>query len=169
MKHKNTKTDKICLSCGKHFQRNAYRIKHRRCDFCSLLCSNKYRKTERNPAASNFPIGQTIDVLGYVVVKVGNRQIRQHRIVMESIIGRKLSSHEVVHHINGIRHDNSPDNLLLCSSNKEHMNAHKSKHLWSINYPHCIICGTNKLRHIAFGMCIICYHKNRTIIFTKAE
>lgn len=39
--------------------------------------------------------------------------IGEHRLVMERIIGRKLTKGETVHHVNGFRHDNRPANLEL--------------------------------------------------------
>jgi len=45
---------------------------------------------------------------GYVIVAGG---LLEHRVVMEQILGRPLVKGENVHHINGVKHDNRPENL----------------------------------------------------------
>lgn len=47
-----------------------------------------------------------------------------HKEVAEQKIGRKLHKDEVVHHINGDKLDNRPENLFVCSDKKHHGNIH---------------------------------------------
>lgn len=53
---------------------------------------------------------------GYVRIQVEGQHFFEHRVIMEEIIGRQLRPEEQVHHKNGIRHDNRPENLELWSS-----------------------------------------------------
>jgi len=50
-----------------------------------------------------------------------NGYVRQHRLVMEQQIGRYLLPNEVVDHRNRDTSDNDPSNLVLYSSNAEHL------------------------------------------------
>lgn len=71
---------------------------------------------------------------GYVYVWDREKQkvFLQHRVVMESIIGRPLISSESVHHKNGQRKDNRPENLELWSKTQPAGQRVEEKCNWAI-------------------------------------
>jgi len=50
---------------------------------------------------------------GYRLFFDGPRKVAEHVLVMERLLGRRLRSGELVHHRNGVRGDNRPQNLEL--------------------------------------------------------
>ena len=53
-----------------------------------------------------------------------NGYVAEHILVMEKKIGRLLKDGEIVHHINGIREDNNPNNLHLFVNHSDHRKYH---------------------------------------------
>lgn len=109
----------VCQQCGKPLTVQPYyshgRLKgyRRPSVYCSPQCTGMAAHLRQLSKAR----GRFIDKHGYVLLtnRKGDNGYQQpeHRAVMEQMLGRKLEPHETVHHKNGIRHDNRPENLEL--------------------------------------------------------
>lgn len=72
--------------------------------------------------------GRQTDDDGYILIWIPTHPhatcagtVREHRLVMELKLGRYLLPTEVVHHIDGNRANNAPENLELFATNGEHL------------------------------------------------
>jgi hypothetical protein len=103
-----------CEICGSDFTPPK---KNRPGRYCSAKCRNtgNARASAKKRGESQRGKG----VVGYV--KQGGRH--QHRIVAEQMLGRLLVKGEIVHHKDGNKHNNSPENLEVMKQG-EHMRAH---------------------------------------------
>lgn len=88
-----------CHHCGAVFYAPRWELKKRK--YCSRSCY----------AASN------IDPLF--------RRTRPHVLLVEKMLGRRLPSNAVVHHINRNRKDNRNSNLVVCQDQAYHMIIHQ--------------------------------------------
>jgi endogenous inhibitor of DNA gyrase (YacG/DUF329 family) len=97
----------VCAVCGTSFVRPHGKQR----TFCSRSCA----MTDRARGGQNKKEeGATAPhANGYILQKVGTAWVMQHRLVMEDVLGRKLLPKERVHHKNGVRDDNRPENLEL--------------------------------------------------------
>lgn len=125
-----------CEACGRKFWRhpsreNVRRLRNQKHFYCCKECVKVgHRKTP-----PNYKTGKFTDWKGYVHILVPdhpntnmNNYMLEHRLVMEKKLGRLLDDDELVHHINGVRDDNRPENLLILS---------RKAHLGRIICPHC--------------------------------
>lgn len=94
---------------------------------CRDLCNAHYlRLREGRPLDSplrGYGVHRRLNEQGYVLLwsqSLPGRNKRgyvyEHRYAMEQILGRALGPGETVHHKNGVRDDNRPENLELWSS-----------------------------------------------------
>ena len=70
----------------------------------------------------------------------GNGYVFEHILIAEKTFNRKLTSEEIVHHINEIKTDNSPSNLEILTRG-EHTTRHR-KGIRTGSYKKCETCGS---------------------------
>jgi len=74
-------------------------------------CWTNYRKGENHPRWKGGRYTSRRD--NYVVIrKLNGTRILEHHLVWEETHKRKLPKNWIVHHFNGIRNDNRPENLI---------------------------------------------------------
>lgn len=106
---------------------------------CKTHASRKHNKSKISVDAPAIRSdGVSRDGAGYVMVRMldhpavhVNGYVYQHRLVMESMIGRFLEKHENVHHKNGVRTDNRPENLELWSKSQPYGQRVIDKVVWA--------------------------------------
>lgn len=101
-----------CPECNQSFLRTSKQInavlKRRPGPWVCQCVTAKMNKEKARP------IGSTrINANGYVLEKTAGGWIQQHRIVMEKYLARKISTGELVHHIDGNKLNNQINNLRI--------------------------------------------------------
>ena len=112
----------VCNGCGQTFDRRRDMLGGKRVGawdyrqkYCTRSCfhSTQFKRSEARRAAGVFPDGH-VNKDGYRIIKIGyGKAVKEHRLVMERLLGRELRVNENVHHKNGNRSDNDPSNLEL--------------------------------------------------------
>ena len=136
-----------CEYCSEIMFRYPSHVKER--NFCSKDCKDRHVSKKFNPDGYHrkFNAGHLIELnrklnptrmtqqtrvkLRFSRLGTGEGKsytktygVHTHRIVAEQMLGRKLLAGEVVHHIDADRRNNSPDNLMVFASQKEHATFH---------------------------------------------
>lgn len=115
--------------------RTVYEIKDSRCGHVREAFDNPRQPLQGHSALCGCPVRSLPDRNGYIRWrwKMNGRtvQVQEHRIVMEQILGRELLPDENVHHINGVRDDNRPENLELWATSQPPGQRVTDKILWA--------------------------------------
>jgi len=120
--HYTKKVTRACDQCGQEFQVSRSRAtttKYRGGRYCSKKCMGQHWHvlgTKRNPKGRYLHNGYVYVHAPKHPHRIKNGFIAEHRLVAEQLVGRHLMKTEAVHHINGIKHDNSPANLSIVNS-----------------------------------------------------
>lgn len=124
------KTCEVCKSTWKPLNSRdpSYRRKT-----CSSECLHKLNENtlfKKGQIPHNYQ-GYKKSSQGYILLQDSSHPnankdgyVKRANIVMEEKIGRFLTSEEVVHHIDENKLNDSPENLMLFSSNSEHIKFH---------------------------------------------
>lgn len=108
--------------------------------------SGSFKKGEHRSIATEFKKGENLGKnhrnwkggryklkIGYIVRYAPNHprayrnMVYEHILIAEKKIGRRLKKGEVVHHINRIKYDNRPENLIVFKNNQEHLKHHREQ------------------------------------------
>lgn len=137
-----------CRLCSRARSRTWQRARARPCEDCGtptsregiercVACSNKAKAGDKH---HKYKSGRHTTPSGYVYLSgyqdhpnanaVG--QISEHTLVMSRKLGRPLIKGENVHHLNGVRNDNRPENLELWSRVQPPGQRVEDKVAWAI-------------------------------------
>jgi hypothetical protein len=158
-----TPIPRICPYCAKDFLARAKSTL-----FCSRSCGAKGGKPRDKKPAVWFRSNASGYIEGYIWRDGMRVQVTQHRVVAERAIGRKLLPTEDVHHLNGNRADNRPENLQVIDHGT-HSRIHAR--LPRMKKSHCLnghpfsganlYAAPNGKRHCR--ICRAAYHRNRQL------
>ena len=92
------------------------------------------KREQRGEKNSYWKGGIVKDDAGYVLIKTDGHPrakscghyVREHILIAEKFLGRHLLPNEVVHHINGVKSDNRPENLAVMTK-ADHTSYHMSR------------------------------------------
>lgn len=107
-----------CSQCGKDIIAQRTNAKHHFCPYSS--CFYDFQRGPNHPGWIGFTHSA-----GHKIVRINGRYFREHTLVAEKMLGRKLVKGELVHHIDCDKHNNDPSNLDVMTPS-QHSAAHQS-------------------------------------------
>lgn len=100
------------------------------CDRAAIakgLCTRHYQKQRLYGTPAGRPVEAKgyVDDMGYRMLSIGGRKVREHVLVVERVLGRQLPKGPVIHHLNEVKTDNRHENLLVCQDEAYHQLIHR--------------------------------------------
>lgn len=111
---------KYCIDCNTKLKDS----RSTRCKSCAKTGTLNPQHNIRGLQHHAYKGGYVHNTSGYKMIMVDRIKVYEHRHIMEMHIGRKLKSDEIVHHINGIKTDNSILNLEWISNRENSLHKH---------------------------------------------
>lgn len=148
---------RACPQCGKPLVRRKQKYCGHKCAFAVI--GHKVRAAATTPSALK-KIGNALRGRGRGVSYIKRDGRHEHRVIAEQKIGRPLKKGEVVHHLDGNKRNNSPDNLQVLPSRAEHSRIHAKGSVRAIvthcKYGHALTPDNIGLTTRGARRCIIC-------------
>ena len=142
-----------CNWCGTEFERLECYMKGKKHAFCSRQCLAAFSNKSKNPTGyatlKNFTnisyhMTKLNEVMNPTRMTIETRnKLRKahlgmgecngyskiygklaHRVIVEQLLGRSLTSEEVIHHRDGNRYNNVPENLVVFPTAGDHTRFH---------------------------------------------
>lgn len=124
---------KDCAHCGVNFQRpkNTSWARWEKRLYCSKRCAGKNTPVVTGPDHPLWRGGKTVTAQGYIAYTNSPNNgelagVTVHRSVAQEVTGSKLGPKDHVHHKDGDKKNNDPENLVVLSAS-EHARYHAIK------------------------------------------
>lgn len=117
-----------CDFCGKPISMPQSRFRRSKEHFCCIQCHMQKMNAELNPTRMTPDVRRKLREAhlgsgeGQGYTKIYGKAA--HRVMAEQMLGRALLPGEVVHHIDGNKQNNDPENLYVFASQAEHAKWH---------------------------------------------
>jgi hypothetical protein len=95
------------------------------------MIGNKSTLGKRGPKANAWKCGKTINKRATYIYKpdhpqaVNGKYVAEHKLKAEKALGKILPNKAVIHHVDGNRHNNKNENIVICDSQSYHLLIHQ--------------------------------------------